>query len=290
MARGIVQSKPFIKQKSQQSDFNRSKIAGFSRKVNGKKVWFFSLLSQKYWAIIGIIVLLSFLTIYLLKGTIYNPSYQIKTINYTQKTRSKYENTELFVLASKFLRGKYYSTLKVGGESELLNRVKTEYPFVKNAKITYTNPQEISVDFSYIEPDFVVKLWEKKFWVRNDGFTDELQQNRTLGKTWFVVDTPGYLSGTTSLAGFFYDVGYERYKNHLPSIKETFPEMKRFVYLAGSSNFIIFEGNKMIFLHRDNVPFQLEKYLWLKKHFKNFSGITEIDLGSLTQEKVIIRE
>jgi hypothetical protein len=56
------------------------------------------------------------------------------------------------------LRGKYYSTLKVGGESELLSWVKTEYPFVKNVKITYTNPQEIAVDFSYIEPDFVVKL------------------------------------------------------------------------------------------------------------------------------------
>jgi len=122
-----------------------------------------SLLSQKYWAIIGIILLLSFLTIYLLKGTIYNPSYQIKTINYTQETRKKYENTELFVLASKFLREKYYSTLKVGGESELLNWVKTEYPFVKNVKITYTNPQEIAVDFSYIEPDFIIKLGDKRF-------------------------------------------------------------------------------------------------------------------------------
>ena len=66
--------------------------------------------------------------------------------------------------------------------------------------------------------------------------------------------------------------------------------MKRFVYLAGSSNFIIFEGNEMIFLHRDNVAFQLEKYLWLKKNFQIFAGVTEIDLGSLTQEKVIIRE
>lgn len=290
MARGIVQSKPFIKQRSQQSDFNRSKIAGFSRKVNGKKVWFFSLLSQKYWAIIGIIVLLSFLTIYLLKGTIYNPSYQIKTINYTQETRKKYENTELFVLASKFLRGKYYSTLKVGGESELLNWVKTEYPFVKSVKITYTNPQEIAVDFSYIEPDFIIKLGDKRFWVWQDGVTDELLNSRTLGQTWFIVDTPSYLTGTTSLAGFFYDVSYDRYTNYLPQIQETFPEMKRFVYLAGSSNFIIFEGNKMIFLHRDNVAFQLEKYLWLKKNFQNFAGVTEIDLGSLTQEKVIIRE
>jgi len=61
------------------------------------------------------------------------------------------------------LRGKYYSTLKVGGESELLKWVKTEYPFVKNVKISYTNPQEIAVDFSYIEPDFIIKLGDKRF-------------------------------------------------------------------------------------------------------------------------------
>lgn len=105
-----------------------------------------------------------------------------------------------------------------------------------------------------------------------------------------MVDTPAYLSGTTSLSGFFAEVDYARYMNYLPMIQETFPTMQRFVYLAGSANFIIFDQSKMIFLHKEDVPHQLQKYRRLQQYFPNFSGISEIDLGSLTQDKVIIRE
>ncbi|MDO4714398.1 MAG: hypothetical protein Q4B28_07335 [bacterium] len=59
------------------------------------------------------VILLLFLTIFILKGTRYNPTYQIQHIEYPPMTRAKYENTELFVLTSKYLRGKYYSAIQV---------------------------------------------------------------------------------------------------------------------------------------------------------------------------------
>ncbi|MDO4714397.1 MAG: hypothetical protein Q4B28_07330 [bacterium] len=83
---------------------------------------------------------------------------------------------------------------------------------------------------------------------------------------------------------------YRWYQDYLPLIQQTFPEMNRFVYLAGSPNFIIFENNKKIYLHKARVTQQLEKYRWLKKYFANFDGIYEIDLGSLTEDKAIIQE
>ena len=55
-------------------------------------------------------------------------------------------------------------------------------------------------------------------------------------------------------------------------------------------NFIVFENGKTIYLHRDNLDYQLQKYLWLKNNYKNFAGIYEIDLGSQTQNRVIIKE
>ena len=93
-----------------------------------------------------------------MKGTWYNPTYLIQKIEYSLETRKKYNNTELFVLASEFLRGKYYNALRVGGESELLDWVKTEYPFVSSAKIHFLGNQSIRVDFDFQEPDFLVKL------------------------------------------------------------------------------------------------------------------------------------
>ena len=104
------------------------------------------------------------------------------------------------------------------------------------------------------------------------------------------IDTPAYLSGTESLSGLFYEVNFERDEQDITVIKQTFTGIERFVYLAGSPNFIVFENGKTIYLHRDNLDYQLQKYLWLKNNYKNFAGIYEIDLGSQTQNRVIIKE
>lgn len=290
MARGIVQSRPFIKQKRQQANSAMTRMAWFSQGKKMQKSEFLSFFLKKYVLIIAIILLLLLLGLFILKGTVYNPSYQIQTIQYPPSTRAKYENTELFVLASKFLRGKYYSALQVGGTTDLLSAVRGSYPFVRNATIKYQDSQTIAVDFEFYEPDFLIKLGEKRFWVWRGAITEELDPTRSLGQSAFVVDTPAYLSGTTSLSGFFAEVDYARYMNYLPMIQETFPTMQRFVYLAGSANFIIFDQSKMIFLHKEDVPHQLQKYRRLQQYFPNFSGVSEIDLGSLTQDKVIIRE
>lgn len=290
MARGIVQSRPFIKQRRPHSSFSMGKVVWFSRNKKMKKSEFLSFFLQKYIAIIALIILLLFLVIFVLKGTWYNPSYQIQTIDYPPTTRAKYENTELFVLTSKYLRGRYYSALQIGGESELLTKIREQYPFVAAVQVEYRDTQTVAVDFEFVEPDFLVKVGEKRFGIWQGWFYEELDPARSLGNDWFLVDTPQYLSGTSSLSGFFYEVDYWWYREYLPLIQKTFPEMNRFVYLAGSPNFIIFENNKRIYLHKERVTQQLEKYRWLKKYFANFEGVYEIDLGSLTEDKAIIQE
>lgn len=235
-----------------------------------------------------VIFLSFFLGIFLLKGTRYNPTYLIKNIEYSDITKKEYWNTELFVLASKFLRGKYYNTLRVGGEVQLTDRVKKEYPFIKSAKLQFLGNQTVKVDFSFVDPDFLVKLGDKKFGIWKNGVSEELAPNRSLGQTGFTVDTPSYLTETTSLSGFFYEVNYQRYKDYLPAIQKAFPRMNRFVYLAGSPSFVVFEDNKMIFLHKDGILHQLEKLNWLQKYYTEYKVLTTIDLWSLTQDKIII--
>lgn len=92
------------------------------------------------------------------------------------------------------------------------------------------------------------------------------------------------------MSGFFYDVDYDWYQKAIPLLQENFPEMSRFVYLVGSKNFIIFEKQKIIYLHKENIEHQIQKYQWLKKYFPNFEGTYEIDLGSLLENKVIVKE
>lgn len=166
--------------------------------------------------------------------------------------------------------------------------MKKSYPFVKSTKLTFQGDQTLKVDITFFEPEFLIKLGNKKFGIWEGGISDELDDQRSLGKTGFIVDTPSYLTGTTSLSGFFYEVNYQRYKDFLPAIQEAFPHMNRFVYLAGSPNFVIFEENKMIFLYRDNPLYQLQKLAWLRKYYADYKALTTIDLGSLTQEKIVV--
>ena len=285
--RGIVQSKPFVK-KSQKRLSSHTNFF-FSTKKRGKDQHSLLFLFLKKWGALILIIFLSlFLAIFLLKGTRYNPAYLIKKIEYSDETRKNYGNTELFVLASKFLRGKYYNTLRVNWEKQLTDWIKKSYPFVKSTKLTFQGDQTLKVDITFFEPEFLIKLGNKKFGIWEGGISDELDDQRSLGKTGFIVDTPSYLTGTTSLSGFFYEVNYQRYKDFLPAIQEAFPHMNRFVYLAGSPNFVIFEENKMIFLYRDNPLYQLQKLAWLRKYYADYKTLTTIDLGSLTQEKIVV--
>ena len=286
--RGIVQSKPFVK-RSQKRLSSGTNLFFSTKKRRGKDQHSLLFLFLKKWGALILIIFLSvFLAIFLLKGTRYNPAYLIKKIEYSDETRKNYGNTELFVLASKFLRGKYYNTLRVNWDKQLTDRVKKSYPFVESTKLTFQGNQTLKVDITFSEPEFLVKLGDKKFGIWESGISDELDDQRSLGKTGFIVDTPSYLTGTNSLSGFFYEVDYQRYKDFLPAIQEAFPHMNRFVYLAGSASFVIFEENKMIFLYRDNPLYQLQKLAWLRKYYAEYKDLTTIDLGSLTQEKIVV--
>lgn len=287
--RGLVQSKPFVRTSHRGSLSSRTGISFWRWKRRGTdQQTAFTAALKKWWALFIISIVALFLWIFLLKGTWYNPTYIIQNIEYPEETRREYWNTELFVLSSKFLRGKYYNTLRVGWEWKLLDWVRTEYPFVKSTHIEFKGNQTISVSFEYYEPDFIIKLWEKKFWVRWNNQTAELNDERQLGKSAFIVDTPSYLSWVSTLSWFFYEVDFSWYKEYIPIIQEVFPNMERFVYLAGSANFIIFENWKMIFLYKDDVSHQLQKYQWLKKYYDAYDTLATIDLWSLTQEKVVV--
>lgn len=123
----------------------------------------FAFFFQKYFLIVLISLILLLFGTFLLKGTFYNPNYQIQTIDYPAATRVKYENTELFVLTSKLLRGQYYSALQIGGVGGLLSKIRQEYPFVRDVKVNLIDPQTVSVEYDFYEPDFLVKLGEKRF-------------------------------------------------------------------------------------------------------------------------------
>jgi hypothetical protein len=59
------------------------------------------------------------------------------------------------------------------------------------------------------------------------------------GANSFVVDTPRYLTGTTSLNGFFFEFSIADFRYLIEVMQKEIPTMNRFVYLAGSKRLAI---------------------------------------------------
>jgi hypothetical protein len=115
-----------------------------------------------------------------------------------------------------------------------------------------------------------------------------------LGRDSFIVETPQYLTGTTSLNGFFFEISINNFTNLITVMQQEIPNMTRFVYLAGSSRLAIFTDNEQTlyfnFRNPDNLQEQFDKYHILQQQYANFDTIATMDLGSLDKTKVIVRK
>ena len=125
MARGLVQPRPFVKKKSSTPSFSAGESSEAKELIPSKKTEFLLLVAKSYagWIIVSIIW--SYLDFFFLKGTWYNPNYLIQNITYSPETRAQYENTELFVLTSKYLRGQYLNTIQLGEKGKILQKSKS---------------------------------------------------------------------------------------------------------------------------------------------------------------------
>lgn len=189
-------------------------------------------------------------------------------------------------------------------------KVETTFPLKlsKNEKEIWWT---LWVQLSYIEPSILVKLNDKKFAVRNENLFTELQTWMLLSTTkidpkWddtidnlkeiFTIETPWYISWTNSLSGFFFEISLEKFLEISKLAQESFPNMKRFVYLAGSTRIAIFdEDDKTLYFNfpawgsvSDSWNNQIEKYYKLKDNYQNFDKIEKIDLWALEENKTII--
>ena len=113
----------------------------------------------------------------------------------------------------------------------------------------------------------------------------------------FLIETPMYLSGTTNINWFFFEISLPEFIQITTLAKESFPSMKRFVYLAWSTRIAIFTpDNKTLYFNfpkwspiEDQWNTQISKYNILKEKYPNFNNIWTIDLWALENNKAIIK-
>lgn len=159
------------------------------------------------------------------------------------------------------------------------------------------------VKLLYYEPKILVKLNDKLFAVWDENTYVELKEWMLLWirapeeEPLFVIDTPMYLTGTTNLNWFFFEISLPKFIQISALAKESFPDMKRFVYLAWSTRIAIFTSDdKTLYFNfiewspvEEQRETQLQKYSILKEKYHSFKDVWTIDLWALENDKVIIK-
>ena len=180
--------------------------------------------------------------------------------------------------------------------------LEREFP-LKSSKLEEEIWWTLWVQLLYYEPKILVKLNNKLFAVWDENTYVELKEWMLLWirdpeeEPLFVIDTPMYLSGTTNIDWFFFEISLPEFIQIAALAKESFPDMKRFVYLAWSTRIAIFTSDdKTLYFNfikwssiEEQWNIQMQKYNILKEKYHSFKDVWTIDLWALEEDKVIIK-
>lgn len=159
------------------------------------------------------------------------------------------------------------------------------------------------IELMYYDPVVLVKLNDKKFAVRNEKTFVEMKEWMLLWirEPWeeplFLIESPQYLTWTSNLNWFFFEINLEKFMQIISLAKEEFwNNMVRLVYLAWSTRFAIFTSDdKTLYFNfpewldvEEQRQTQIFKYNTLKEKYPKFTKIEKIDLWALEENKTII--
>ena len=180
---------------------------------------------------------------------------------------------------------------------------ETTFP-LKSSKIEEEIWWTLWVQLLYYEPKILVKLNNKEFAVWDENTYVELKEWMLLWirdpeeEPLFSIETPMYLTGTNNINWFFFEISLPEFIQISALARQSFPDMKRFVYLAWSTRIAIFTSDdKTLYFNfpkwspiEDQRNIQVQKYNILKEKYHNFKDVRTIDLWALENDKVIIKD
>ena len=106
-----------------------------------------------------------------------------------------------------------------------------------------------------------------------------------------ILDLPSYLSGMNSLSGLFYRQSSSWLVQQISLLYQWFPWLDHIEYLPWWERSIVYvEGKKFYINNGGDIGNQIRNYQLLKKYYKDYNQLQDIDLWSLEKDKVIVRK
>ena len=280
---GLVKSRPFRRNR-----IHSNISSQFKKKI--KLVYpNFNIPIQYIWILVIVIVFIYWI-FFIINNTLLRPDNYIQNISYGKYSVDMYDNPELYKKIWDLIRWENYFVVSKFKKREILSQLKSEFIMVKNITIVQPEKYWASVQLEFYDPDIVIKLWDKKFWVIN-GEDFEIFSGNKIWENSFFVELPQYASGTTSIYWLFYEIPYYKFLDDMTTIAEWFPNYKRIVYLPWASMTAVFtEKDQRVYINNQNsITWQIELFHNLTTFYKDASSLNIIDLWSLEDNMVIVQ-
>lgn len=271
--------------------FKKRKVNNIKKQIRKIKLVYPSInFSIKWLWVFILFVIFSYWIFFIIKHTIFQDENYIKKIYYSQASVNNYDDPYLYKKISELIKNENYFVISKFRKSTILDILQSEFPMVKNIKIIQPEKFAASVRVDFYYPDFVFKLWDRKFWVLWD-YDFEIFSGNKIWDSIFSIDMPQYISWIDSLHWLFFEISPEKLMYDMDIISQWFTWYSRIVYLPWSSMTLVFLGDKKIYLNNKNsLTWQINNYDLLMKYYNEANLLKIIDLGSLEWDKIIVRK
>lgn len=253
-----------------------------------KQVWFRFFSIKIIWLIFWLFALVygSFL---ILKNTIFDTQYTIKNVIYDSWDIQRYNELYMYRLISNWIKGENYHVAK-RYKQRVLDDVMSKYPMVIGLGIEYRGTNTVFVKLTFRSLDLIIRNQDQRFAIIGDTVLS-LCSGNAIANGIKILDLPEYLSGSKYISWIFYKIPVHELVQQVDMLYEWFPNFHHIEYLPwGCRSIVYLEGKKYYINNLWNIPNQIRNYEFLKKYYKEFENLYEVDLGSLERDKVIVKK
>lgn len=252
------------------------------------KVWF-RFFSVKVVRIIFIVFALIYWWFLLLSNTIFAHQYTIKRVLYDSGDIAWYDEPYMYRYITNWLKGENYHVARMY-TSRMLEDMQSRYPMITDMIVMYRSSNTVAVKLSFRPIDMVIRNQEARFALVGSTLLPIYSWNK-IANGIKILDMPEYLSGMHAMSGLFYRIPATGLVMQIELLYQWFPGLHHIEYLVGGERSIVFlDGKKYYINNLWDIPNQIRNYQLLKKYYKDFALLAEIDLWSLEKDKVIVRK
>lgn len=202
---------------------------------------------------------------------------------------ARYDEPYMYRRITNWIRGENYYVAK-RYDARILEDMQSRYPMITNIAIDYRSSNTVFVKLEFRPIDMVLRNQERRRALVGETILPLYSGNK-IANSIKILDMPEYLSGMNIMSWLFYRIPASGLVQQTELLYQWFPGLHHIEYLPWGERSIVFlDGKKYYINNLWDIPNQIRNYQLLKKYYKDYAQLEDIDLWSLEKDKIIVRK